>query len=243
MTAVPDTVVVHPLGPGRALGGRVRVPGDKSVSHRAFLLAALADGAVAVRGAAPSGDVAATVGCLRALGVTVDGDVSDAVVGGGISEPADVLDCGNSGTALRLLAGLCATVDGLSVLTGDASLRRRPMGRVAAPLRRMGARVDGRRGGRHAPLAVRGGRLRAIEHRSPVASAQVKSCVLLAGLGAGGTTTVTEPATSRDHTERMLAWLGADAGRDGAVAWVRPGPLRARPLWVPADPSSAAGSE
>lgn len=240
MTTMPDAVVVHPLRAGRPLGGRVRVPGDKSVSHRAFLLAALADGPVAVRGAAPSADVAATVDCLRRLGATVDGAPTDAVVDGVVSEPTDVLDCGNSGTALRLLAGVCATVEGLSVLSGDASLRGRPMGRVTEPLRRMGARVDGRHGGRLAPLVVRGGGLSAIEHRSRVASAQVKSCVLLAGLAAEGTTTVTEPATSRDHTERMLAWLGADTGRDGAVVWVRPGTLRARPLRVPADPSSAA---
>lgn len=243
MTALPDTVVVAPLG-DESLSGRVRVPGDKSLSHRALLLGAQADGPVEVTGAAPSADVLATAAALRHLGCRVDGAIAGpdttVVVEGPLREADDVIDCGNSGTGLRLLAGVAAGVDGVTVLTGDASLRSRPMDRIAAPLRAMGATVDGRDGGRLAPLVVRGGDLRAIEHTSPVASAQVKSAVLLAGLHAAGTTRVREPGPSRDHTERMLAWLGADAGSDGDGAWVRPSRLRARPLRVAADPSSAA---
>jgi len=236
---MPDRVVVHPIGPD-GLRGTVRVPGDKSISHRAFLLGALAGGPVTVRGAARSADVLATVAAVRALGARVDEDGETARVQGPLHEPDDVLDCGNAGTALRLLAGVCAGLDGMSVLTGDASLRRRPMGRVAEPLRRMGAVVDGRGGGTLAPLVVRGGALQAIDYRPPAPSAQVKSCVLLAGLGAAGTTRVREVAPTRDHTERMLAWMGADSGVDAEGAWVRPGMLTPRDLDVPADPSSAA---
>jgi 3-phosphoshikimate 1-carboxyvinyltransferase len=239
----PDAIIVHPLA-GRALQGCVRVPGDKSISHRAFLLGGLADGSVDVTGAAASGDVLATVEALRRMGARIDANRRrasvDATVAGPLREPGDVLDCGNSGTAMRLLAGVCAGIPGVSVLTGDATLRRRPMDRVLVPLRAMGASVDGRAGGRLAPLVIRGGRLRGIDYRSPVASAQVKSCVLLAGLAAEGRTRVEEPGPSRDHTERMLRYLGADAGVDGDGAWVRGGRLAARPLHVPADPSSAA---
>lgn len=236
--ALPERVVVHPLtGP---LRGIVRVPGDKSLSHRAFLLGALAGGQVRVSGAAPSADVRATVAALRRMGARVEGTVEDAEVEGGIREPDDVLDCGNSGTAMRLLAGVCATLDGMSVLTGDASLRLRPMGRVADPLRLMGVTVDGRDGGSYAPLVVRGGRVRAIDYTSPVASAQVKSCILLAGLAADGPTTVREPGPSRDHTERMLRWLGGRVDSAPGLVRLRPGALSARPLRVAADPSSAA---
>ncbi len=233
----PDAVVVHPASEG--LRGTVRVPGDKSISHRAFLLGAMADGAVAVVGAADSADVAATVSAVRGLGAAVEGPIGDALVRGPLREPSDVLDCGNAGTGMRLLAGVCAGIDGLSVLTGDASLRRRPMERVAGPLRAMGARIEARAGGL-APLAVRGGGLVGREHDSPVASAQVKSAVLLAGLRADGETRVREPGPSRDHTERMLAWLEAEAGVDAGGAWVRRSVLAPRPLRVPGDPSSAA---
>lgn len=238
MSGVPERVVVHPLG--GPLQGTVRVPGDKSLSHRAFLLGALADSAVEVVGAAASDDVRATVRAIRSMGARVQGDIGDAVVEGPLHEPDDVLDCGNSGTAMRLLAGACATVDGLSVLTGDASLRRRPMLRVVEPLRLMGVRLDGRAGGRYAPLAVRGGRVGAIDYDMPVASAQVKSCLLLAGLGAADPTTVREPGPSRDHTERMLRWLGVRVDSAPGVVRLTPGPLSARPLRVAADPSSAA---
>jgi len=233
----PDAVVVHPATAG--LRGVVRVPGDKSISHRAFLLGALADGPVEVTGAADSGDVRATVEALVRMGATVEGATGSAVVRGPLAEPSDVLDCGNAGTGMRLLAGVCAGVDGLSVLTGDVSLRRRPMERVAAPLRAMGAAIDTRAGGL-APLVVRGGGLVGAVHQSPVASAQVKSAVLLAGLRADGETRVREPGPSRDHTERMLRWMEADCGWDADGAWVRRSILAPRPLRVPGDPSSAA---
>jgi 3-phosphoshikimate 1-carboxyvinyltransferase len=234
---LPDTVIVHPVQEG-AFSGAVTVPGDKSISHRAYLLAALCPGTVHITGAADSGDVRSMRAALRHLGTRID--ETGTQVDGGVREPDDVLDCGNSGTAMRLLAGLCASIDGVSVLTGDSSLRRRPMDRVAQPLRRMGATVDGRAGGRFAPLVVRGGALRAIDYALPVASAQVKSCILLAALRAEGTTVVREPGPSRDHTERMLAWLGADVGREDGAVWVRASTLRPRDVQVPGDPSSAA---
>lgn len=239
MSDVPDRVVVHPIGPD-GLRGSVRVPGDKSISHRAYLLGAMASGPVTVIGAADSADVRATVAAIRTLGATVDEDEGFARVRGPLREPDDVVDCGNAGTALRLLAGVCAGVEGVSVLTGDASLRRRPMARVVEPLRLMGAVVDGRGGGTLAPLVIRGGALSAVDYRPPVPSAQVKSCVLLAGLRASGLTRVRETTSTRDHTERMLTWMGADSGVDADGPWIRPGPLSPRDLEVPGDPSSAA---
>lgn len=244
---LPDHVRIHPS----SLSGRVRVPGDKSLSHRALLLGALVGDPVPVRGVAPSADVAATAEALRRLGAEVVLRPSPSTgqlegrVSGPLREPEDVLDCGNSGTSLRLLAGVVAGVEGLSVLTGDASLRRRPVDRVAVPLGRMGARFDARDGGRLPPVAVHGGRLQAIHHDSPVASAQVKSAILLAGLSADGETSVSSPARCRDHTERYLAHLGGDVERevddDGREhVRVRPHPLVARELEVVGDPSSAA---
>lgn len=247
---MPDRVRVHP---GR-LSGRVLVPGDKSLSHRALILGALADAPVAVHGLAPSDDVAATAAALVGMGARVELAATEATcarpagldgtVAGPLGEPGDRLDCGNSGTALRLLTGVAAGLDGLTVLTGDDSLRRRPMDRVVVPLRRMGAAVDGRAGGRLPPVVVRGGRLAGIRHQSPVASAQVKSAVALAALRAEGATTIVSPARSRDHTERLLTYLGVEVQRTSAggreVVTVRPGPLRSRPIAVPGDPSSAA---
>ncbi len=246
MTVV-DRVRVHP---GR-LAGRVQVPGDKSLSHRALLLGALVGRPVAVSGVAPSGDVASTAAALVTLGATVDLDADPTTgqlrghVAGPLGEADDVIDCGNSGTSLRLLAGVVAGIDGVAVLTGDASLRRRPVDRVRTPLVRMGARIDARAGGRLPPLVVRGGHLAAISYDSPVASAQVKSCVLLAGLAATGTTTVTSPLRSRDHTERMLRHLGVEVttvAHDDGREEVRltPAPLRPAAIDVTGDPSSAA---
>lgn len=235
---LPDAVVVHPLDGG--LIGTARMPGDKSLSHRAFILGALSDGVVEVTGAAPSQDVRSTMACLRRLGVAIDVDGDTARVQGSLGEADQVLDCGNSGTGMRLLVGLAAGIDGVTVLTGDASLRARPMRRVAEPLRRAGVHVDGRDGGALPPLVVRGGRVRALDHELAVASAQVKSCILIAGLFADGTTRVREPGPSRDHTERMLRWLGAHVvSAEGDVS-LSPGPLSPRPLEVAADPSSAA---
>jgi len=189
-----------------ALAGRVALPPDKSISHRAAILAALAEGESEVVGYSDAADPQSTLACLRALGVEIrEGDGSLFVQGvgpRGFRAPAGPLDCGNAGTAMRLLAGVLAGQPFTSVLTGDASLSRRPMERIAEPLRRMGAAVTLTEG--HAPVRIAGGRLRGIEYRLPVASAQVKSCVLLAGLLADGATTVVEPAPTRDHTERML---------------------------------------
>jgi 3-phosphoshikimate 1-carboxyvinyltransferase len=226
---------------GRALTGTVRVPGDKSISHRALLLAALAEGTSAVRGLSAGDDVARTRAAVEALGA----EVAEEAVRGGRSrlhEPAGVIDVGNSGTSMRLLAGLCATVPGLTVLTGDASIRRRPMDRVAVPLREMGANLDGRDGGRLPPLVVRGAALKGIDYRLPVPSAQVKAAVLLAGLAAEGETVVREAVPTRAHTEEMLALAGADVTVEdgGLTIRVRPSTLRPFELDVPGDPSQAA---
>jgi 3-phosphoshikimate 1-carboxyvinyltransferase len=226
---------------GRPLRGRITVPGDKSISHRALILAALAEGTSVVRGLSDGDDVARTRAAVAAMGARVDGEKID----GGRSrlhEPDDVLDLGNSGTGIRLLAGLCAGLPWLTVLTGDASIRRRPMSRVSEPLRVMGARVDGRDDGRLPPLAVRGGPLRGIDYDLPVASAQVKSAVLLAGLSADGETVVRQPAVTRAHTEEMLTACGADltVADDGLTVRLRPSELRPFELDVPGDPSQAA---
>jgi 3-phosphoshikimate 1-carboxyvinyltransferase len=240
-----------PLPAGGTLRGSVRVPGDKSISHRALLFGAIAEGETVIEGLLPAEDPLSTAACLRAMGV----EVSPIAVGrtvtvrgvglDGLAEPADVLDCGNSGTTMRLLLGLLAGREGRHfVLNGDASLRRRPMRRVAGPLGEMGAAIHGREGGNLAPLAVQGQALRAATIRTPVASAQVKSAILLAALTASGATTVIEPAHSRDHSERMLRAFGADltvAGPAGTEVTVRPGsPLRGREVVVPGDISSAA---
>ena len=226
---------------GRPLRGRVTVPGDKSISHRALLLAALAEGTSVVRGLSDGDDVARTRAAIEALGAGVDGEK---IIGGRsrLHEPGDVLDMGNSGTGIRLLAGLCAGFPWLAVLTGDASIRRRPMSRVAEPLRAMGAHVDGRDGGRLPPLVVRGGGLHGIDYDLPVPSAQVKSAVLLAGLSADGETVVRQPVVTRAHTEEMLAACGVpvDVSDDGLVVTLRPAPLQPFELDVPGDPSQAA---
>jgi 3-phosphoshikimate 1-carboxyvinyltransferase len=225
----------------------VSVPPDKSVSHRAFILNAIADGDARVDGPLDSADVRSTVACLRALGVEIDWPANGdwAIVHGrglhSLYESEDVLDCGNSGTTMRLLSGLLAAHPLHSILSGDASLRGRPMGRIIAPLRRMGAHIHGRKGDTLAPLAIKGGGLRGIDVESPVASAQVKSAVLLAGLYAEGRTTVREPAPSRDHTERMLTTMGAALTTEGAAVAISPTPrLEPLALRVPGDISSAA---
>ena len=224
----------------------VPLPGDKSISHRALIFAALGSGTSEVVGLNTGADVMATVACLRKLGVEVSlaEDNTKAIVEGkgsaGLHEPEGVLDAGNSGTAFRMLLGLCARVEGTSFLSGDETLCRRPMLRVVEPLRAMGAEIFGRHGGDLAPLAVTGGRLHGISHQSPVASAQVKTCLLLAGLGAQGETSITEPSLSRDHTERMLRSLGVEISTSGSTVSVRgPQELPAGNWTVPADPSAA----
>ncbi len=225
--------------------GTLRVPADKSISHRALLLNAIADGQARIRNLLDSADVRATARCLLALGVNVDWRDGEATVHGkglhGLQEAEDVLDCGNSGTTIRLLAGVLAGAPMLSVLTGDASLRRRPMDRIVRPLREMGATIFARRGDSLAPLVIKGGALRGIEYRLPVASAQVKSAVLLAGLFADTPTTVVEPAPTRDHTERLLLGMGVEIRRETQRITLRP-PERLAPvdMTVPGDISSAA---
>lgn len=233
--------------PARRLSGRVAVPGDKSISHRAALFGALASGRTEITGFLEGEDCLATLKAVRALGaeVTRKGPGHYLVDGAGVnglSEPDNVIDCGNSGTSARLLVGVLAGQPFWTVLTGDDSLRSRPMDRVAEPLRRMGATVVGRREGSRLPLAVRGARpLTALTYASPVASAQVKTALLLAGLWADGPVTVREPSQSRDHTERMLGGFGArlTVGPEGIT--LTPGaPLSGQPVAVPGDISSAA---
>lgn len=232
------TVTPAPSG----LSGRLRVPGDKSISHRALLLAARAEGRSRITGLSKGADVTATRRAIQAFGATVadEGAGAVTVTGGQPHEPETVIDVGNSGTGIRLLAGWAAGIDGLTVLHGDASIARRPMGRVTVPLRAMGARVDGRRHGELPPLVVRGGHLTGIEYRLDVPSAQVKSAVLLAGLSASGPTTVHETLATRAHTEQMLAACGVRVETDGLSVTVQPGPLRATDFDVPGDPSQAA---
>lgn len=231
---------------GKPLRGTVVVPGDKSITHRALILGALAEGATVITGYCRGEDCLNTLQALRDLGIDIREEGKDRlqVLGKGlwgVREPSSVIDCGNSGTGLRLLAGVLAGQDFFSVLTGDSSLRARPMGRVVTPLRRMGARIAGRKAGEYAPLAITGGSLKACEYVSPVASAQVKSSVLLAGLLAEGVTTLTEPLQSRDHTERMLQFLGVPLEINGLTVSLRGRtPFQGNSLSVPGDLSAAA---
>jgi 3-phosphoshikimate 1-carboxyvinyltransferase len=221
----------------------VEVPGDKSVTHRAILLGLLARGTTHILRPLRSEDTGRSLAVAQAFGAQVQ--ESTAVLSiqsggiGALTEPANVVDCGNSGTTMRLALGIAALVPGLTVLSGDASLRRRPMARVTAPLGELGVEAWTRAGG-SAPVAVRGGRVRGGRVVLPVASAQVKSALLLAGLGADGPVTVEEPARTRDHTERMLAAQGIVVECDARVATVHPGLPRPVTWTVPADPSSAA---
>jgi 3-phosphoshikimate 1-carboxyvinyltransferase len=231
-------------GGARPLRGRVRVPGDKSISHRALMFAAMAAGESTIAHLATGADVAATARAMQQLGARVKTRNAVVVVqSAGLHEwrePDDVIDCENSGTTIRLLTGLLAGRDVLATMTGDDSLRRRPMGRVVEPLRAMGAHIDGREHGSLAPLVVRGGPLTGMRHELPVASAQVKSALLLAGLQASGETEVVSPGVSRDHTERMLSALGAPLDWDAMHARVRAGVPDPFAIDVPGDPSSAA---
>ena len=227
------------------LSGELSVPGDKSISHRSLILNAMAHGKAHVKGLSNGEDVMSTMACLRGLGVeiTEGGNPGEYWVSGHgpvLIEPTDILDAGNSGTSMRLLSGLLAAQPFMSVLNGDSSLRTRPMGRIVDPLQRMGAQVMGRQGGTLAPLVIRGGSLKGIEYDLPVASAQVKSCVLLAGLAAEGDTVIHQPALSRDHTERMVTAMGATVKEDGLDLSLRPGALKSVDISVPGDISSAA---
>ncbi len=240
----PDSPVRKITRPGR-LGGELAVPGDKSISHRSLILNSMATGTARITGLSNGEDVMSTMACLRGLGVEITeggkpGEYTVAGRGPVLEEASDILDAGNSGTSMRLLSGLLATQPYLSVLTGDASLRSRPMRRIIDPLQRMGAQVLGRQDGSLAPLVIRGGSLRGIEYDLPVASAQVKSCILLAGLSADGETVIHQPALSRDHTERMVGAMGATVAEDGLDLHLRPASLEAVDIAVPGDISSAA---
>jgi len=246
----PESIVI--IRPAKRVVGSISVPGDKSISHRAAMLAAIADGTSQIRNYATSADCASTLSCLQKLGVRIERDGAQIVIHGvgakGLSQPEGDLDCGNSGTTMRLLAGIVAGQNLATALTGDESLRSRPMQRVIEPLELMGAVVSSDNG--RAPLRIQGrDALKPIDYELLVASAQVKSCILLAGLTAEGKTTVVENEITRDHTERLLRWFGAplevgkpkrepDQARFAAVTG--PAQLRARNLTIPGDISSAA---
>jgi 3-phosphoshikimate 1-carboxyvinyltransferase len=235
----------HTVQPAKSVRGEIAVPGDKSISHRSIMLGSIAQGTTTVRGLLRGEDNMATLNAFRAMGVDVADDGETVRIEGkglfGLTEPADILDCGNSGTSIRLLTGLLAGQRFFSILTGDQYLRKRPMKRVIEPLSRMGAAIFGRAGGEKAPLAIVGKELSGITYASPVASAQVKSALLLAGLYATGETAVTEPHLSRDHSERMFRYFGADIEATSCGAKVRGGcELEGRDIIVPGDISSAA---
>ena len=232
-----------------SVSGRLTIPGDKSISHRALMLGAIAEGETIIEGLLLGEDPRSTAACFRAMGAQISELNQERVtvtgVGlGNLQEPQDILDAGNSGTTIRLMLGLLAShPDRLFTVTGDNSLRSRPMSRVVKPLTQMGASIWGRQGNSLAPLAVRGQQLKPTHYHSPIASAQVKSCVLLAGLMVDGKTTVTEPALSRDHSERMLQAFGAnlDIDRDtNSVTLTGQPTLRGQKVVVPGDISSAA---
>ncbi|MCS7251772.1 MAG: 3-phosphoshikimate 1-carboxyvinyltransferase [Anaerolineae bacterium] len=232
------------IRPANQFGGAISVPGDKSISHRMLLLSALADGTSSLQGWLPAADCEATLRCVRVLGVQVERPARDHLIvhGGGLrglQPPSEPLDCGGSGTTMRLLMGILAGFPFPSVLIGNPQLSRRPMERVAQPLRQMGAEVFTTEG--HAPVRVRGGFLHGIRYELPMASAQVKSAILLAGLYADCPTTVIEPAPSRDHTERLLQAMGATIRKEGNSITIEPvEQLHPLSLTIPGDPSSAA---
>jgi 3-phosphoshikimate 1-carboxyvinyltransferase len=239
--------------PAAAVAGAVTVPGDKSVSHRALILAGLAKGTSTITGLSAGLDVRHTRQIMAAMGVHID-EAADAradqpvgtltLIGGQLHEAADVLDVGNSGTGARLLAGVCAGQPFRSVISGDASIASRPMDRVVEPLRAMGANIDGRDGGRFTPLTIQGGHLHGIDYTPPMASAQVKSAILLAGLFADGTTIVRETVPTRRHTEEMLSEHGVDIVTkrvgEATVITLHPGEVSPGLFAVPGDPSQAA---
>ncbi len=239
-----DILKIRNNGP---LIGRCSVPGDKSISHRAVIFGSIAEGSSHIRNFLDGHDCRATMNIMRAMGVRID-EISrtrlevHGVGLDGLQEPGDVLDCDNSGTTMRLLAGLLAGQEFVSVLSGTSQIRGRPMARIVDPLRTMGAQIFGRQGGRYAPLTIVPSRLSAIEYEMPVASAQVKSCILLAGLFAHGLTVVHQPGPARDHTERMLNSMGAPVSALGNTTHSeRPqSPLEPLNILIPGDISSAA---
>ena len=233
------------IEPATSVRGDIVVPGDKSISHRSIMLGAIANGVTTVRGFLRGEDNMSTMHAFRAMGVDINDDGETIRITGrglyGLQEPGNVLDCGNSGTTIRLITGLLSGQSFFSVVTGDQYLRKRPMKRVVEPLSLMGARISGRKGGTLAPLAITGGGLKGIEYQSPVSSAQIKSSLMLAGLYADGATTVTEPSLSRDHSERMFRYFGASLTVNPGGVTVNGGvELTGREVTVPGDISSAA---
>ncbi|PKM81912.1 MAG: 3-phosphoshikimate 1-carboxyvinyltransferase [Firmicutes bacterium HGW-Firmicutes-14] len=230
----------------KKIQGEITVPGDKSISHRAVMLGSLAKGITRIQNFLMGEDCLSTIRCFKAMGIDFEyTDDNIIIVRGrglhGLREPDTVLDVGNSGTTIRLIMGILAGQTFFSVVTGDDSIRKRPMGRVTEPLKEMGASIVGRQNGTLAPIAIQGGSLRGIRFVSPVASAQVKSSVLLAGLYARGQTIVWEPQKSRDHTERMLSYMGAEVETTDRVVKITGNPgLEGKPVEIPGDISSAA---
>jgi len=239
---------VQVIKPKTSLGGSIVIPGDKSISHRSVMLSSLAEKPVQVNNFLFSEDCLSTIACMRELGAVIEftGEQQVTIQGCGfygLKEPGDVLNAGNSGTTLRLLSGLLAAQPFFSVITGDSSLRRRPMGRVVEPLSRMGCKIVGRENSRYAPLAILpGGTIQGITYSLPVASAQIKSAILLASLFANSSTTITEPYLSRDHTERMLQLFGVPVARKDLAVTISPVSSLKAPavIDVPGDISSAA---
>lgn len=230
----------------KCLKGELAVPGDKSISHRAVMFGSVAEGTTEITNFLQGADCLSTISCFRRMGIEIENTGERIFVHGkglhGLRKPDGILDAGNSGTTTRLISGILAGQEFESSLTGDASIRRRPMGRIIRPLSEMGARIESVGGNGCAPLRILPGALHPIHYLSPVASAQVKSCVLLAGMYAsGGATSVTEPSLSRNHTELMLSYFGADVSCEGATASILPEPrLKAQRVDVPGDISSAA---
>ncbi|WP_027408569.1 3-phosphoshikimate 1-carboxyvinyltransferase [Anoxybacteroides tepidamans] len=228
-----------------SLRGTIQVPGDKSISHRAVMLGAIANGTTTIANFLAGEDCLSTIDCFRKMGVAITQNGTDVIVEGkgieGLKEPTEILNVGNSGTTTRLLLGILAGCSFHACLIGDESIAKRPMARVTKPLAMMGARIDGRDGGNYTPLSIRGGHLQPIQYHSPVASAQVKSAILLAGLMTDGTTTVTEPVKSRDHTERMVRLFGGKVDVDALTVSVSgKQQLKGTNVYVPGDISSAA---
>lgn len=237
-----DRIEIHTA---KRFKGEFSPPPDKSISHRAVIFSSLSKGKSVIKNFLKAEDPFSTVNSFRALGIDIDTTGDDLIVSGngihGLKEPHGVIDCGNSGTTIRLLSGVLSGNPFFSVLTGDASLRTRPMARVIAPLRQMGAEILARAGDKYPPVAIKGKKLKPITYQMPVASAQVKSAILLAGLYADGETGIEEPAKSRDHTERMLPAFGAEMLIDGLQVRIRGGTeLMPAEVYVPGDFSSAA---
>ena len=227
------------------LVGTIDVPGDKSISHRAVMLGSIANGTTTVTNFLPGEDCLSTIDCFRKMGISIQQNEEYVKIEGkginGLKEPTAILDVGNSGTTTRLLLGILAGTPFHACIIGDESIAKRPMARVTNPLREMGVKIDGREDGQYTPLSIRGGDTRAIDFVSPVASAQVKSAILLAGLQSEGTTVVTEPHKSRDHTERMIKAFGGDVQEDGLkISVTGKQQLQATNVEVPGDISSAA---